>query len=62
MPLPDKWFVTPLKRTGETCGLEWGWHFGADANPAKEEDLGRGVPATVIEVCPSFMIAIGRLT
>lgn len=31
MPLPSRWFVSPMRRPGETCGLEWGWVFGQDA-------------------------------
>ncbi|WVQ81940.1 hypothetical protein IAT38_004067 [Cryptococcus sp. DSM 104549] len=51
MPLPEKWFVSPLERAGETCGLEWGWAFGK-AEEKKEGDVvdkGSGVPAVVIE-------------
>ncbi|WVQ86171.1 hypothetical protein IAT38_008339 [Cryptococcus sp. DSM 104549] len=43
MPVPEKFFVSPLKRTGETCGLEWGWLFG------DKKDKGHGVAAVVIE-------------
>ncbi|WWD18048.1 hypothetical protein CI109_102495 [Kwoniella shandongensis] len=58
MPLPEKWFVSPLKRAGETCGIEWGWLFGDDtsksggvdaAAAAAGGDLGHGVPASVVE-------------
>jgi len=24
IPLPEVWFTCPLKRTEETCGIEWG--------------------------------------
>jgi hypothetical protein len=30
MPLPERFFVSSLKRTGETCGLEWGWTVSED--------------------------------
>ncbi|WVQ85307.1 hypothetical protein IAT38_007472 [Cryptococcus sp. DSM 104549] len=43
MPLPEKWFVSPLRRTGETCGLEWGWLFG------EHDEMSHGVPAIVVE-------------
>lgn len=31
MPLPTKFFVSPMRRPGETLGLEWGWLFKAGA-------------------------------
>lgn len=46
MPLPSKWYVSPMKRAGETCGIEWGWLF----EESKGKGKGHGVPATVIEV------------
>ncbi|KAL0252684.1 hypothetical protein I308_102076 [Cryptococcus tetragattii IND107] len=45
MPLPSKWYVSPMKRAGETCGIEWGWLF----EESKGKGKGHGVPATVIE-------------
>jgi len=49
--MPQKWFSSPFKRCGETCGLEWGWAFGdSGEEPATEADLGHGVPAVVVEV------------
>ena len=48
MPLPEKWFVSPLRRTGETCGIEWGWVLD-DGTPG-ERGMSHGVPAIVIEV------------
>ncbi|WWC66457.1 uncharacterized protein I206_100359 [Kwoniella pini CBS 10737] len=52
MPVPSKWFVSPFKRAGETCGIEWGFMFsdeyeidGGNYNGGK----GHGVNATVIE-------------
>jgi hypothetical protein len=60
MPVPEKFFVSSLKRTGETCGLEWGWLFGSGvtaetgkAGWVEGEDRGCGIAATVIEVCHS---------
>jgi len=64
MPVPQKFFVSSLKRTGETCGLEWGWLMNP-SNPEGEavaekvgwvegEDRGCGITATVIEVSPLF--------
>jgi hypothetical protein len=57
MPVPEKFFVSSLKRTGETCGLEWGWLLspGSSIEAGKVgwgegEDRGCGIPATVIEV------------
>lgn len=38
MPVPERWFVSPLRRCGQTVELEWGWL------------LPEGVPAVVIEV------------
>lgn len=46
MPTPSKWFVSSLRRTGDTCGLEWGWLYTLTGI----KGAGRGVPATVIEV------------
>lgn len=46
MPLPNKWYVSPMKRAGETCGIEWGWLFEENQRKGKSH----GVPATVIEV------------
>ncbi|KAK8865772.1 hypothetical protein IAR55_000919 [Kwoniella newhampshirensis] len=52
MPLPQRWFVSPLKRAGETCGIEWGWLFG-DVSGAEggagNGGKGHGVPARVVE-------------
>ncbi|OWZ63143.1 hypothetical protein AYX14_03698 [Cryptococcus neoformans] len=45
MPLPNKWYVSPMKRAGETCGIEWGWLFEENKGKGKSH----GVPATVIE-------------
>ncbi|KIR56279.1 hypothetical protein I315_01344 [Cryptococcus gattii Ru294] len=45
MPLPSTWYVSPMKRAGETCGIEWGWLF----EESKGKGKGHGVPATVIE-------------
>ncbi|ODO11794.1 hypothetical protein I350_00578 [Cryptococcus amylolentus CBS 6273] len=45
MPLPERYFVSPLKRAGETCGIEWGWVFGEPDDGGK----GHGVKATVLE-------------
>ena len=47
MPVPERFFVSSLKRTGETCGLEWGWTVSEKTG---EGDKGYGVKATVIEV------------
>ena len=62
MPVPQKFFVSSLKRTGETCGLEWGWllnpsHPDDEAVTEKAgwvegEDRGLGIVATVIVVSP----------
>jgi hypothetical protein len=59
MPVPEKFFVSSLKRTGETCGLEWGWVFGSGVTAetgkvgwVEGEDRGCGINATVIEVSP----------
>ena len=52
MPMPEKWFVSPLKRCGETCGLEWGWAFQTTTGGASK-DMGHGVKATVVEVSHS---------
>ncbi|WWC86137.1 uncharacterized protein L201_001008 [Kwoniella dendrophila CBS 6074] len=53
MPLPEKWFVSPLKRAGETCGIEWGWYFNdsylIDGQENWNGGKGHGVEATVIE-------------
>ncbi|ODN84391.1 hypothetical protein L202_00351 [Cryptococcus amylolentus CBS 6039] len=48
MPLPERWFVSPLKRAGETCGIEWGWLFSM---PKKERQAGKGhgMKAIVVE-------------
>ncbi|WVQ97168.1 hypothetical protein IAU59_004278 [Kwoniella sp. CBS 9459] len=45
MPIPEIWFTSPLRRAGETCGIEWGWLFGK----AWKGGQGHGVPAIVIE-------------
>ena len=57
MPIPEKFFVSSLKRTGETCGLEWGLLFGSELTAesgkvgwVEGEDRGCGIPATVIEL------------
>jgi hypothetical protein len=42
--------VSPLSRTGETCGLEWGWTVPREQGGVAEGDRGNGVRATVIEV------------
>ena len=62
MPVPEKFFVSSLKRTGETCGLEWGWLSGngtttetGKAGWVEGEDRGCGIGATVIEVCTSLI-------
>ncbi|WVQ78030.1 hypothetical protein IAT38_000111 [Cryptococcus sp. DSM 104549] len=47
MPLPEKWFVSAMKRAGETCGIEWGWLFGEQTG--EQIDKGHGVPAVVVE-------------
>lgn len=44
MPIPEKWFVSPLHRVGETCRLEWDWLFPDQ----------HGVPAFVVEVSVHF--------
>ncbi|WVR05792.1 hypothetical protein IAU60_002817 [Kwoniella sp. DSM 27419] len=64
MPLPMAFFVSPLRRAGETCGIEWGWLFGDDPDEEStsiEADVekrvnkdwnggqGHGVPAVAIE-------------
>ncbi|WWC58524.1 uncharacterized protein I303_101067 [Kwoniella dejecticola CBS 10117] len=52
MPIPTKWFVSPLKRAGETCGIEWGFMFadGYDIDGGGYTGgKGHGVRATVIE-------------
>ncbi|WOO83694.1 putative phosphoglycerate mutase PMU1 [Vanrija pseudolonga] len=46
MPLPSRFFVSPLRRPGETCGLEWGWRF---RKAPVEGDMGHGVPGEVVE-------------
>jgi hypothetical protein len=56
MPIPEKFFVSSLRRTGETCGLEWGWTISE--NGCEPEDRGKGVRATVIEVLPSFRVRV----
>ncbi|OCF33251.1 hypothetical protein I317_03686 [Kwoniella heveanensis CBS 569] len=45
MPVPEKWYTSPLRRAGETCGIEWGWLF----DRAWKGGQGHGVPATVVE-------------
>lgn len=68
MPVPEKFFVSSLKRTGETCGLEWGWLFGSGDTAetgkvgwVEGEDRGCGIAATVIEVCHSpIHLTLGR--
>jgi hypothetical protein len=68
MPVPEKFFVSSLKRTGETCGLEWGWLFGNGSSIeagkvgwVEGEDRGCGIAATVIEVCHSpIYLTLGR--
>jgi hypothetical protein len=59
MQVPEKFFVSSSKRTGETCGLEWGWLFGSGitaetgkAGWVEGEDRGCGIAAIVIEVSP----------
>lgn len=64
MPRPERFFVSSLKRTGETCGLEWGWlldssdeaghsvGIGERGGWVEGGDRGCGIPATVIEVRP----------
>ena len=64
MPVPERFFVSSLKRTGETCGLEWGWLLNPshpDGEGVTEkvgwvegEDRGCGITATVIEVSRLF--------
>ena len=66
MPVPQKFFVSSLKWTGEYCGIEWGWLLNprnADDEAVTEkvgwvegEDRGCGIDATVIEVSPSISI------
>jgi hypothetical protein len=68
MPIPEKFFVSSLKRTGETCGLEWGWLFGSGVRAetgkvgwVEGEDRGCGIAATVIEVYHSpIHLTLGR--
>jgi len=47
MPLPTRWFVSPMRRPGETAGLEWEWLFPGKAS---KTDLGHGVPGECVEV------------
>jgi hypothetical protein len=48
MPLPTRWFVSPMRRPGETAGLEWKWLFPGKSNGAG--DMGHGVPGECVEV------------
>jgi hypothetical protein len=48
MPLPEVWFVSPLRRCGQTLGREWGWTAESTKGDAKDE--GEGVRAIVNEV------------
>lgn len=57
MPLPTKWYTSPMRRPCETVGLTWGWLFGkgeddvqAEGILATSKDQSHGVPAVVVEV------------
>lgn len=54
MPLPSRFFVSPLRRPGETCGLEWGWRF---KKAVVEGDMGHGVPGEVVEVSGAVTVS-----
>ncbi|WVF70812.1 hypothetical protein IAT40_005606 [Kwoniella sp. CBS 6097] len=44
MPVPEKWYTSPLRRAGETCGIEWGWLFGdnTDQQQQQQQQGGKG--------------------
>lgn len=59
MPLPTRWYTSPMRRPGQTVGLTWGWLFGKGENDlhaqgilARSKDQSLGVPAEVVEVSP----------
>lgn len=70
MPKPERWMVSTLGRTGQTCRLQWGWLFdesqlatgsGALAKVGESsESSSHGVPAVVIEVSSSLRIEMKR--
>ena len=47
MPRPEKWFTSPLKRTGETCGLEWRWCFSATVDRSTDSEDNADEPINV---------------
>ncbi|BEJ18104.1 hypothetical protein CspHIS471_0703810 [Cutaneotrichosporon sp. HIS471] len=56
MPLPTRWYTSPMRRPGETVGLTWGWLYGKGENDLHAEgilrrssDLSHGVRAEVVE-------------
>jgi len=56
MPHPTLWFVSPLRRCGETLQAEWGWY-------CKEKNGNPAIPAQVVEVrIPTFPQYERRLT
>lgn len=57
MPLPTRWYTSPMRRPGETVGLTWGWLYGKGENDLhaegillRSQDLSHGVRAEVVEV------------
>lgn len=68
MPLPTRWFTSPMRRPGETVGLTWGWLYGKGENDlhsqgilARSKDLSHGVRAEVVEVsCPGSLLTAGN--
>ncbi|RSH77721.1 uncharacterized protein EHS24_003288 [Apiotrichum porosum] len=42
MPLPTRFFVSPMRRPGETCGLEWCWMFSQSRSNGDAASAGAG--------------------
>ncbi|GMK59994.1 hypothetical protein CspeluHIS016_0902110 [Cutaneotrichosporon spelunceum] len=56
MPLPTRWYTSPMRRPGETVGLTWGWLYGKGESDLHAEgilkrgaDMSHGVRAEVVE-------------
>lgn len=62
LPLPERWYVSPMRRPMETVGIQWGWLYD-DGYEYGERDEGPSykvidhrLPARAIEVSARFVL------